>query len=116
MAGSSSDAGGMDVASEHVAEDGEDDTTHIMMNIISFNFGMQQVMLESRAWQRKYAQKFAQLLDTFSQDYIADVVLGCKVGGHKQGMNEEQHRSHLHVHAELHDRTQSERRHNKASA
>ena len=89
MAGSSSDAGGMDVASEHVAEDGENDSNDIMMNLISFNFGLGQGMLAKR----KHEEKFAQLLDTFSQEYMADVVLGCEVGAHKQGMSERQQRS-----------------------
>ena len=79
MAGSSSDAGGMDVASEHIAEDGEDATESIIMKVISFDFGMQQQVLESwRSWM--YVERFAQLLHTFSQEYIADVVLGCEVG------------------------------------
>ena len=55
MAGSSSDAGGMDVASEHVAEDGENDSNDIMMNLISFNFGLGQGMFAKR----KYAEKCA---------------------------------------------------------
>ena len=55
MVGSSSDAGGMDVASEHVAEDGENDSNDIMMNLISFNFGLGQGMFAKR----KYAEKCA---------------------------------------------------------
>ena len=43
MAGSSAD-----VASEHIAEDGELDPKCIMMHLISFNFGIHQDMLQAR--------------------------------------------------------------------
>ena len=78
MAGSSAD-----VASEHIAEDGELDPKCIMMHLISFNFGIHQDMLQAGPWGRKHAQKFEFLMDTFSEDYNADVVLGCEAGGHK---------------------------------
>ena len=57
-----------------------------MMHLISFNFGIHQDMLQAEPWRRKHSQKFEFLMDTFSEDYNADVVLGCEVGGHKQGM------------------------------
>ena len=80
MAGSSAD-----VASEHIAKDGELDPKCVMMHLISFNFGIHQDMLQDRAWRKKHSQKFEFLMDTFTDDYNADVVLGCEVGGHKQG-------------------------------
>ena len=60
-----------------------------MMQLISFNFGIHQDMLQEEPWRRKHSQKFEFLMDTFSEDYNADVVLGCEVGAHKQGMGKE---------------------------
>ena len=88
MAGSSAD-----VASEHIAEDGELYPDCIMMQLISFNFGIHQDMLKAGPWRRRHSQKFGELMDTFSEDYNADVVLGCEVGGHKEGMSEEHAKS-----------------------
>ena len=82
----------MDVASEHIAEDGEDGSNCIMLKLISFNFGMHQGMLEDGPWARKHAKKFDHVLDTFFE-LSADVVMGCEVGGHMQGMSEEQQKS-----------------------
>ena len=45
-------------------------------------------MFQPAPWSKKHSQKFVQLMDTFSEEYSADVVLGCEVGGHLQGMDE----------------------------
>ena len=82
-----------DVASEHIAEDGELYPDCIMMQLISFNFGIHQDMLKAGPWRRRHSQKFGELMDTFSEDYNADVVLGCEVGGHKEGMTKENQKS-----------------------
>ena len=87
MAGSSSVAGAMDVASEHIAEDGEDGSICIMMKLISFNFGIHQDMFQDKNWRKRHSREFEFLMDTFTDDYNADVVLGCEVGGHKQGLD-----------------------------
>ena len=55
---------GFDGALEPIAENGEEDSGHIHVTVISFNFGIQQEMLESTAWQQKHAQKFTELMDT----------------------------------------------------
>ena len=91
MAGSSAD-----VASEHIAEDGERDLKCVMMHVISFNFGMPQDMLNDAPWHRKHAQKFETLVEVFAEEYNADVVVGCEVGGHKQGLSEK-HQASLNL-------------------
>ena len=82
MAGSS--AG---VASEHIAEDGERDLKCIMMQLISFNFGIHQDMLNDAPWHRKHAQKFETLVDVFAEEYNADIVLGSNTAGLKKPVN-----------------------------
>lgn len=71
-----------DVATEHI-EDVDASSQCIMFAVISFNFGIEEDMFNTRAWGKKHAKKFVQLMDTFIDEYCADAVFGCEVGGHK---------------------------------
>ena len=93
MASGSDDTAGITAASKRIAELGEDDANCIMVTLITFNFGIMQDMLNPGPWNRKHEQKFVQVMETFSEKYCADLVLGCEVGGHMQGMGEELRRN-----------------------
>ena len=65
-----------------------DDTSFICvdLNVVSFNFGMQQEMLSSRTAWNKHAVNLARLLNKFGHGHIADFIFGCEVGGHGKGV------------------------------
>ena len=75
MAGSS-DAGGMDVASEHIAEGGENDSKDVMMNIISDNFGVQQ--------EKKGNKKVSELFQKISKRTVQKISKRMEVAEVKQ--------------------------------
>ena len=80
MAGSSTDVG-----TEAAAERIVDRSASVMVNLISFNFGIGQAMLEKRPWTQPHKKIFLSLTETFMEEYEADVVCGCDVGSHTMG-------------------------------
>ena len=73
-----------DFASEHIG--GRVASSHcVMAKFTTYNFGMDQNMLEKGPWARTHRFKFGRLMDMFREDYSADMVFGCEVGGHMRG-------------------------------
>ena len=62
---------------------------HLSVRLGSFNYGMQQQMLQGTAWKGKYKQRFGDLNCKILEDYECDCLFGCEVGSHKQGFLEE---------------------------
>ena len=61
--------------------------------VISFNFGMGQRMLDAAPWNKTHRRKFLELLRIFGDDYDADMIFGCEIGGHKRGPGDQHMRS-----------------------
>ena len=74
MSRSSADVG-TDAAAERVE-----------VKLISFNFGVDQQMLEE-TWNNKHRRTFSGIMETFFEEHEADFVCGCEVGGHKKGFD-----------------------------
>ena len=54
--------------------------------VVSFNFGMPQSMLcGSKQW-HKHAAKMSDLVGKFANGAKADIIFGCEVGSHQQGL------------------------------
>ena len=53
--------------------------------VISFNFGMPQQMLDPVPWNNRHRRKFLELLRIFGDDYHADMIFGCEIGGTDRG-------------------------------
>ena len=83
-------------ASERTEEAMEGVSGYLHMNLISFNFGIDKGMLEPKPWANTYAEKFESLMNIFFQDCEADLVCGCEVGAHKQGMSD-RHLEHVEI-------------------
>ena len=79
-AGSSKDA-----VTDAVSERIEDRSESVEVNLISFNFGIGQSMLEETPWTQQHQKNYLSLMDTFWDEYEADVVCGCCVGSHMMG-------------------------------
>jgi len=69
--------------SEHVSVEGTFVCARV--NIVSFNFGVQQTMLESCKGGTKNALKLCRLLEKFGQGSDGDFIFGCELGGHREG-------------------------------
>ena len=88
MAGRSTDRACEPIVGERSVEE-----KCMTMTVISFNFGMQQSMLDSATWNRTHRVKFLKLLEIFGDDFDADMVFGCEIGDHRAGPSEEHTRS-----------------------
>ena len=53
------------------------------LSLVSFNFGMQQTMLDAKTKWTQHARIMATLLSKFFAN--ADIISGCELGGHRQG-------------------------------
>jgi len=70
--------------SEHVSDEGT--FVCAKVNVVSFNFGVQQTMMESSKGWSKNALKLCRLLEKFGQGSDGDFIFGCELGGHRQGI------------------------------
>ena len=51
----------------------------------SFNFGVDQKMLQGRPFERRHRDNFVRVCDKMVQEGNLDIVFGCEVGGARQG-------------------------------
>ena len=56
------------------------------VTIGSFNFGIDQSMLQKNAFKRKHAGNFRRIVEKMHREGDLDILVGCEVGGHKKGM------------------------------
>ena len=90
MAGSSTDGAFEPIVVRNAAAERTGRENCMVITIISFNFGIEQQMLDSGQWITQHKAKFLELLHSFVAGYHADMVLGCAVGGHKRGLTQDQ--------------------------
>ena len=72
---------------------------NIELRLGTFNFGMQQPMIDSQQWARQHCGRFETCLATLVDDGELDVLFGCEVGGHKQGLSKERLRRSINAFA-----------------
>ena len=55
------------------------------VSVGSFNFGMDQQMLQGNPFQKRHRRNFARVIAKMVEEGDVDIVFGCEVGGHREG-------------------------------
>ena len=58
----------------------------VYIRIGAFNYGIEQQMIESVNWNKKYRERFLDICHKALDGEALDCLFGCEVGGHRQGL------------------------------